>query len=385
MNVVVAMDSFKGSVSAPVATAAVAAGIRAAVPSASVAQAPMADGGEGTADILGNLHDAQSVTVRTTGPLGDPLEAVFRRAGSRVWCDIAAASGLGLLGTTGGALRASTTGTGHLLRRALDEGATELVVCLGGSGTTDGGTGLLDALGVRFRDARGRRLAPGGDALGELTTIDVTGLLPAARQARWTALCDVTNPLAGPRGAAHVFGPQKGVAPSDVDRLDRGLRRLGTVLGTVAGVDVTRLPGAGAAGGAGAALRAVLGAELISGAEHVATRVLSADLLRRCDLLITGEGSFDSQSLDGKVVGYLLERAAAQGVPAVVVAGRVDLDPERRRQVAAAGVWSIATGPATLAQLRREAPRLLARAGGEVAHLVAVALDRRSPAGPHGS
>ncbi|GMA24999.1 hypothetical protein GCM10025864_27580 [Luteimicrobium album] len=269
-------------------------------------------------------------------------------------------------------LLATTFGTGLVLREALDAGASEILLCLGGSATTDGGSGILRALGVRPLDADGEPVPDGGEGLARVASLDLAGLHPRARAARWRLAVDVTNPLVGPRGAARVFGPQKGASDVDVDYLDAGLERWAGVLADATGVDVRELPGAGAAGGVAGGLHAVLGAALEPGAALVADAVGLANAVADAALVLTGEGSFDSQSVGGKVadqVAAVAGRAPARP-PVVVVAGQVLLPASRAAEAGITAAFSLAGGPATLAELVVHTPTRLADVAENVTRLV---------------
>jgi glycerate kinase len=266
------------------------------------------------------------------GPLGDPVEAAFglaRRAGGMLAIvEMAQASGLALVSEgRRDALRASTRGTGELIAAAARAGATEALVCLGGSATTDGGAGMASALGVRFLDAAGEIIRPGGGGLLALARIDARSLDPAVARMRVQGACDVDSPLTGPRGAAHVFAPQKGASAQEVLLLDRALGHLAAVIHRDLGIDVRGVPGAGAAGGLGAGLVAFLGARLRPGVRIVMEAVGLAERVATADLVITGEGAFDVSSLAGKVPAGVLETARAAAVPALVVCGRAEVRP----------------------------------------------------------
>ncbi|PJI94187.1 glycerate kinase [Luteimicrobium subarcticum] len=382
-------DAFKGSLTAAEAAAAIGQGVTAARPDARVDRVPLADGGEGTLDVLAAAWGVDPSRARTTDALGRPTDAAFgvtadRRLGV---VELAQASGLpGVADVPRQPLLATTRGTGTLLRGLLDEGVDEVLVCLGGSATTDGGSGVLRALGARLLDASGREVGDGGGALSDVAALDLDGLDPRARQVRWRLAVDVTNPLVGPRGAAAVFAPQKGARPSDVAFLDAALGRWAGVLAATTGTDVRDVPGAGAAGGVAGALHAVLGAELAPGARLVAEAAGLPRLLDGADLVLTGEGSFDSQSLGGKVVGTVAELAAAarpdgarpDGVrpdggrpapPVVVLAGQVLLPAARTAEAGIRAAFSIATGPSTFDELAVHAPSRLTELAEHVARL----------------
>ncbi|MFG2054309.1 glycerate kinase [Micromonospora sp. NPDC048930] len=318
MRVVVAPDSFKGSVPADDAARALAGGWLAHRPGDDVRLLPLADGGEGTVDAFAAaLPDAERRTVTVPGPDGRPVSAAWLLLpdGAAV-LELAQSSGLPLMAAPD-PLGAHTYGLGAVARAALDAGATRLVIGLGGSASTDGGTGAMRALGLRLRDGQGRDLPLGGAALADLAHIDTADLLPAP-PGGVQLLVDVTAPLTGPAGAAAVFGPQKGADPADVAVLDAALRRLAEV----AGGDPEE-PGAGAAGGTAYGLAALWGARITPGASTIAGLVGLVEAVAGADVVLTGEGRFDQTSLTGKVVGSLLESAASTGVRVAVVAGQV--------------------------------------------------------------
>ncbi|QLQ35749.1 glycerate kinase [Micromonospora robiginosa] len=322
MRVVVAPDSFKGSLAAHDAARALADGWSARRPGDDVRLLPLADGGEGTLDAFAAARpDAGWHATTVPGPDGRPVDAgwLLLPEGTAV-LELARASGLPLLDAPD-PRHAHTYGLGVVAAAALDAGATALVVGLGGSASTDGGTGALRALGLRLRDRRGRDLPLGGAALADLADLDRAGLRPAP-PGGVRLLVDVTAPLAGPGGAAAVFGPQKGAGPDDVAALDAALLRFATL----AGGDPDQ-PGAGAAGGTGYGLAALWGARIVPGAAAVAELAGLPDALAGADLVLTGEGRFDDTSLRGKVVGALLDTAAAARVPVQVVAGQLGATP----------------------------------------------------------
>lgn len=322
LRVVIAPDSFKGTLGAAEAAEALAAGWRSRRPDDELLTLPLADGGEGTLDALG--HDLPEACWRAdtvSGPDGRPVRAAWLLLpnGTAV-VEMARAAGLPLLAEPD-PLAATTRGLGELLAAAVaDPAVHRVMLTLGGSATTDGGTGALAALGARFTDADGVDLPPGGGALSRLARVDLSGLTPPPAGGV-QCLVDVTAPLLGPLGAAGQFGPQKGASPAQVAELDAALARLAGLLG-----GNPEAPGAGAAGGTAFGFAACWGAEFVSGAAAVAAAAGLDDALATADLVLTGEGSFDDQSLRGKVVGDLVARAAATGVPVTVVAGRVEPD-----------------------------------------------------------
>jgi glycerate kinase len=334
MRVVVAPDKFEGSLGAGQAAVAIETGLRRARPDAQVVRLPLGDGGAGTLEAL-LAAGFQRLAVPATGPTGEPVAAAIAVDGRRAFVEMAEASGLKRLpGGRRAPLAATTRGTGELVRAALDHGARDLVLGIGGSATTDGGAGMAAALGVRLLDADGAELPPGGAALLRLARIDTSGLDPRLREARVTVASDVDNPLVGPEGAAHVYGPQKGAGPDDVLLLDSALRRYARVLADDLGLDLAATPGAGAAGGLGAGAIAFLGAELRPGIELVLELIGFDRAVAGADLVVTGEGKLDAQSLRGKAPVGVARAAAAHGVPVVVLAGAVEVAD---RELRAAG------------------------------------------------
>jgi glycerate kinase len=326
MNVVIAMDSFKGSLSSVQAGEAVRRAVRAVDAAGQVTVLAVGDGGEGTVAALLAAGGGDLRRVRVSGPLGPSVTAEFAVipvAGDAV-LEMASASGLTLIpAASRNPERTSTYGTGELIRAALAAGCEQVTVAVGGSATVDGGAGALQALGVQLRAADGSLIpAPvvGGD-LHSIAALDLGGLGSQVTAARFTFLCDVNNPLVGPNGAARVFGLQKGATPDQVQRLSEGLEHWATVLERATGVDVRLVPGAAAAGGLPAGFAAVLGASLVPGAQAVLDRIGFDRHLHGADLVITGEGRIDGQSMMGKVVGTVARRARNAGVPVIAIGG----------------------------------------------------------------
>jgi glycerate kinase len=322
VRVVIAPDSFKGSIAAPAAAAALAGGWRALRPADQVLCLPLADGGEGTLDVLAAaVPDARWHHARVSGPGTDLVDACWLELpGGTGAIELAAASGLPLLAAAD-PLGAHTAGTGELAALALDAGMRRLVIALGGSASTDGGTGALAALGARFLGAGGRELPRGGGALAALHAVELSGLRPPP-PGGGRCLTDVRAPLLGPGGAAAVFGPQKGADGGQVAVLEAGLARLATLLG-----GDPAAPGAGAAGGAGYGFAAAWGAVIEPGAPEVARLAGLPQALAGAGLVITGEGCYDETSRLGKVTGTVMGAAAAAGVPVALAAGRISCRP----------------------------------------------------------
>ncbi|MFC4691859.1 glycerate kinase [Geodermatophilus arenarius] len=332
MRIVVAPDSFKGTLTAAEAADAVARGLARVHPDAEVLARPVADGGEGTVAAAVRAG-YRPVTTTVGGPDGRPVRATFAVDGTTAVVELAAAAGLGLLAEPA-PTTATTRGVGELLLAALDAGARRVVLGLGGSATTDAGAGLLQALGVRLLDADGRDVPPGGAGLAHLARIDAGARDPRLHGLEVRVATDVDNPLTGPSGAAAVYGPQKGATPEQVAQLDAALARFAAVVRRDLGIDLEGRPAMGAAGGTAAGVAAVLTCSVGSGAELVADLVGLDDALAGADLAVTGEGSLDAQSLRGKAPAVVAARARRAGVPCVGLAGRVALGPD---ELAAAG------------------------------------------------
>ncbi|WP_050806694.1 glycerate kinase [Nesterenkonia sp. F] len=368
-------DSFKGSATAAEAAAALAHGAEQVFAGAEIVTLPFADGGEGTLEALLDAWGQQAEEVAVVDALGRPTVGLAGRSADGRTAVLEAAQANGLPQVSDVApqpRRADTRGVGVLAAHLLDSGAEEILVCLGGSATTDGGTGLLRALGVQFLDADGAEVAEGGQGLADIARIETAGLHPRARQVRWRLAVDVDNPLVGPRGAAAVFGPQKGADADDVAALDAGLERLAEVLAATVGADAAALrehPGFGAAGGIPVALAALLDAEVVPGSQMVAEALDLAGTLTGSDVVLTGEGSLDSQSLGGKVVAAVRDHAP-EGAAVVVVAGAVGLSAAECREAGLTAALSIAPSAASLEQLQDRAPELIEQTAAQACALL---------------
>jgi glycerate kinase len=342
MKIVVAPDKFKGSLPATQVAAAIAAGLRAGQPGAELVTIPVADGGEGTVDAA-VAAGFERVPVTAAGPAGDPVRASYARRGEVAVVELACVCGLARLpagpcSSRAAPLTASSFGAGEVLRAALEAGARRIILGVGGSASTDGGAGLLQALGARVLDSRGESVGRGGGALRDVAALDLAGLHPALSSAQVTLAADVDNPLTGPDGAAVVYGPQKGASPAEVAALDAGLRRWAAVVAAAVGRDWSHAPGSGAAGGVGFAAQAVLGAGSRPGIGLVLELTGFAAALDGADLVITGEGSLDAQSLAGKAPVGVARAAGRLGIPVIAVAGRSTLT---RAELATAGITAV--------------------------------------------
>lgn len=320
---VVVSDSFKGTVSSREICAIAQQVIPRHFPACEVVCIPVADGGEGTVDCFVQAMGAQRVGVTVTNALGEKSAAAYARLGELAIIEMAAAAGLPQVGALRCPGTATTYGVGELIAHAVDSGCRKILLGLGGSATNDGGCGCAAALGVRFYDADGQSFVPVGDTLGRIVRIDTAEAEALLRSMEITVMCDVTNPLYGPTGAAYVFAPQKGADAEKVKSLDAGLRHFGDVIRSQYGLDVSAMPGAGAAGGMGAGCVALLGGTIQSGIDAVLDVTGFDRQLEGADLVITGEGRIDSQSADGKVVSGVARRTRAKGVPLIAIAGGI--------------------------------------------------------------
>ncbi|RYU11769.1 glycerate kinase [Nocardioides iriomotensis] len=366
-RVLVAPDKFKGSLTALGVAEAVAAGVRRHRPDAEVGALPVADGGDGTLDAaLANGFERVDVVV--SGPTGDPVRTAYARRGDTAVVEMADACGLSRLpGGTLQGLTASSRGLGDAVAAALDAGCREVVVGIGGSASTDGGAGLVSALGAVLLDEDGGVLPDGGAALARLHALDLTDLHPALRETTLVVACDVDNPLTGPRGAAAVYGPQKGLTPDDVPVLDAALTRWADLVGDATGADRRDTPGAGAAGGVGFAAVALLGATLCPGITLMLDLLGFGDVVGGYDLVVTGEGSLDEQSLHGKAPIGVAEASGKHGVPVVAVCGRRLLDTEALEAAGIGAAYALLDVEPDAATCMSDAARLLEVLGERIA------------------
>ena len=358
VRIVIAPDSFKCSLAADRAAAAIAEGIARVLPAAELVLRPVADGGEGTvAAALRAGYDAR--TARVSGPDGRPVDAVFAvRAGTAV-VELAAAAGLGLLAVPA-PLTATTRGAGELILAALDTGARRIVLGLGGSATTDGGAGMLQALGVRLLDAEGADIPAGGAGLAVLERIELGARDQRLHDTDVVVAVDVDTPLTGPQGAAAVFAPQKGASPDQVDVLDSALARFAALVRRDLGIELEGRPAMGAAGGTAAGVVAVLSSSLVPGAALVCDLVELSAALDGADLVVTGDGALDAQTLSGKAPAEVAARARSAGVPCLALAGAVRLRAAELRAAGFLAARSLTEEEPDLARCLAEPERVLA-------------------------
>ncbi|CAM0553243.1 Glycerate 2-kinase [Vreelandella titanicae] len=362
MNVLLCPDSFKDALSAQDAATAMARGVQRAAPEAHVQVCPLADGGEGSLDALIAATGAERRQLNVQDALGRPRQAAWGWLSDQrtAFIELAEASGLQhLAADERNALHTSTFGVGELLLAALDQGAEKALLLLGGSATNDGGAGMLQALGARFLDQHGEPLPPGGAALNQLASLELDGLDPRLAKFSLEAAVDVDNPLLGERGASAVFGPQKGASPEEVEQLDRALGHFADISAHALGDDYRMLPGAGAAGGMGFAAKAFLNATLKPGIEMIMQQADMASLLARADLVITGEGRLDGQSLSGKTPIGVSRAAKRLHKPVIVLAGSLGDGWQACFDEGVTAAFALADGPMTLADALPRTAKLL--------------------------
>jgi len=381
LNVLVAPDSFKEALSADQVSDALEEGLTTGSLPLKVTKLPLADGGEGTVPSLLRAVGGHRVSVEVTGPLyGSRVEAVYAvlKDGTAVM-EMASASGLALVAPAKrNPLKTTTYGTGELLRRIVEDGHRQLIMGVGGSATVDGGLGALQALGVRLFDAGGEELPAYPGVLLEVHALDTSGICDRFQDVELCIACDVDNPLVGDRGAAAVFGPQKGATPEQVELLSAALDRLGRLYEKECGRSVRKLPGSGAAGGLSAALYAVLGASPEPGIDLILRTVRFAEHLESADVVVTGEGRFDSQTTHGKVAAGVARWAREAGKPVIVVTGEVVGDADWPAGVSA--VVPIQDAPMTLGESIERAQELVSRTGYRIARLLEVGMNLRDTA-----
>ena len=373
MNIAIAPNSFKGTLSAVQAAACIERGLKKAMPDLVTIKIPMADGGDGTLRAIVAATGGRTVKCPVSDPLGRKIPSVFGLTGDgrTAVIEMALASGLALLRPgERNPLLTSSRGTGELIRAALDQQVREVVLGLGGSATNDGGTGAARALGVKFLDARNRELADHGGALTRLARIELAGLDARVKDTILSVACDVDNPLCGPRGAARVYGPQKGATPPMVRQLEAGLKRLAAVIERDFGVRVADLPGAGAAGGLGAGLVGLLGARRRPGADLVAQAIGLESRLAGCALVITGEGRLDGQTAFGKAPAGVAKVARRLGIPVIAICGSLGPDAGRVRALGMAAFFSAIEEPMPESDLPRRGPGMLERCAEQVGRLL---------------
>ncbi len=382
MKIVAAPNAFKGSLTAREAAEAMKEGIEKVLPDAEIALVPVADGGDGMVEVAAEALGGEERKLMVTGPRYEPVEAKFCYVPGKelATVEMALASGLALLSQSMRDPASTTTfGTGELIKACLDLGAKRIAVGIGGSATNDGGIGMAQALGVRFLDKDGNELKGIGASLAGIGKIDLSCLDPRVRNVRIEAVCDVDNPLTGPRGAARIYAPQKGATPEQVEELDAGLANLADVIERDLGFDVRSLSGAGAAGGLGAGLHAFLGAELKKGIDLVFSLIKFKDKIKDADLVLTGEGRIDRQTAFDKAPAGVGAAAKELGVPCFAIAGSVgdDLGDLHARGIDA--VFCIVSGPSTLDDAMKNGRKLVAKTAEQVVRAFAAGRGMKMP------
>lgn len=358
MKIVIAPDSYKESLTAMEVATAIENGFKKVMPDAEFVKLPMADGGEGTVQSLVDATGGRIVTATVTGPLGQPVEGFYGLLGdgSTAVIEMAAASGLHLVEPAKrNPLLTTTYGTGELIKAALDAGVKHIIVGIGGSATNDGGIGMAQALGARLQDEQGADLVYGGGALEKLASIDLSGLDSRLTDVKLEVACDVDNPLCGPKGASHIFGPQKGATPEMVEQLDSNLAHYAEVIRQTNGKEVIDQAGAGAAGGLGAALLGLFDASLRPGISIVMDAVNLAEVVKDADLVITGEGRIDSQTIHGKTPIGVARTAKQYDLPVIGIAGSIAQDCHVVHEHGIDAVYSVVLGATDLPTALKEA------------------------------
>lgn len=378
MKIVIAPDSYKESLSAPDVAKVIEKGFREIFPDARYVRVPLADGGEGTVEAMIAATQGKEYHARVTGPLNVKVDAVWGLSGDghTAFIEMAAASGLALVPhDQRDPLLTTSYGTGELISQALDHGAKNIVIGIGGSATNDAGVGMMQALGVRFLDRNGEDLSPGGGSLDQLERIDITGLDPRLADCTVRVACDVTNPLIGPQGASRIFGPQKGATEAMINTLDGNLEHYADIIARSFNIDVKQLPGTGAAGGMGAALKVFLNADLRRGIEVVTQALKLEEQIHDCTLVITGEGRLDSQSINGKVPIGVASIAKKYNKPVIAIAGSLHQDVDVVYQHGIDAIFSVLSAISTREEAFSGAPDNIYRTARNVAAMVKIGMS----------
>lgn len=373
MKIVIAPDSFKESLSALEAANAIERGFKSIFPHAQYKKMPMADGGEGTVQSLADATDGRIIECTVTGPLGEPVQSFFGLTGDgkTAVIEMAAASGLHLVSPEKrNPLLTSTRGTGELITAAVDTGVQHIIIGIGGSATNDAGAGMIQALGGKLYDKTGMEIGPGGGALAELSAIDMSNLDPRLRDVHIEVACDVDNPLTGPRGASAIFGPQKGATPEMVQLLDRNLGHFADIVEHALGKPFRDIEGAGAAGGIGGSLLAFLSADLKRGIDIVLDAVNFEEEVKGADLVITGEGRIDSQTIYGKTPIGVAKAAKNHGIPVIGLAGSLSDDSQIVHDHGIDALFSIVPGVITLPDAFEKAALCMERTARNMAAIM---------------
>jgi glycerate kinase len=377
MKIIIAPDSFKESMTAQQAADAIEAGFKEVYPNATYIKVPMADGGEGTVQSLVDATNGRIITRKVTGPLGQEVEAFFGISGDNktAFIEMAAASGLHLVPVEKrNPLITTTRGTGELIVEAIDLGAKHIIIGIGGSATNDGGAGMAEALGVKLLTEKGEEVAPGGGDLREISTIDLSNLDPRVSDVKIEVACDVDNPLTGERGSSAIFGPQKGATPEMVKVLDENLAHFAEKIASYTGKQINDLEGSGAAGGLGGGLVAFLSAKLKKGVEIVLDAVKLEEKVKNADLIITGEGKIDAQTIYGKTPIGVARIAKKYDVPVIGLGGAVGDDHHAVLDHGIDAIFSIVNGAISLEEALQKGQKNLTLTSKNVAKLLQVTM-----------
>lgn len=370
MKIVLAPDSFKESLSALQVAESIERGFKQVLPNADYVKVPMADGGEGTVQSLVDATGGRIIKKTVTGPLGEAAEAFFGILGNEKTAviEMAAASGLHLVpATKRNPLLTTTRGTGELIAAALEYNVNHIIIGIGGSATNDGGAGMARALGARFLNSDGQEITEGGGALSDLAAIDLSSLDSRLAHVKIEVACDVDNPLIGPKGASAIFGPQKGATPEIVNQLDENLAHYAEIIEKYLGVKIADVPGAGAAGGLGGGLLAFMQAELSRGIDIVMEAAKLSDIIAGADLVITGEGKIDGQTIFGKTPIGVAKTAKKHGVPVIGIAGNVAGDSDAVHEYGIDAIFSIVPGAVSLQEAFLHADKFVERTARNIA------------------
>lgn len=380
MRIVIAADSFKGSCSTVEVAEAIESGIRKIYKAEEIIKIPVADGGEGTVDSLVIGTGGKYEFTRVKGPLGKEIECKYGIVnGNAAIIEMAASSGLTLIKEEERNPMITTTyGTGQLIRAAMDKGCRKIYVGIGGSATNDGGAGMAQALGVSFKDKEGKEIGNGGRELARIQDIDLTNIDPRLKDTEIIVLSDVMNPLCGPDGASYVYGPQKGASPDMVKQLDNNLKHYALLIKEKLGMDIADIPGAGAAGGLGAGLTVFCNAVMLPGIDVVLDINEIEKHLKGADLVITGEGRIDSQTVFGKVPAGVAKRALKHGVPVVAIVGSVGKGASLAYEYGIDAIMDIVTAPMSLEDSMKNVSQLLEHAAENVIRMLSIGNNLRT-------
>ncbi|MFW6301532.1 MAG: glycerate kinase [Bacillota bacterium] len=377
MKIIIAPDSYKESLTALEVAENIEKGIKAVMPEADTIKVPMADGGEGTVQALVDAHNGQIIKEEVIGPEGEKVKAFYGILDEKTAViEMAAASGISYIDPATADPRKTTTyGTGQLIKSALEKGARHIILGIGGSATMDAGIGALKALGFSFKDENGQRISRGGGQIGRIAFVSKENLYPPAEELYLEIACDVSNPFYGENGAAYIYGPQKGASQKQVEELDQNFRKFNQFVKENYNRDLQQLAGAGAAGGLGAGLITFLNGELKEGADIVARANRLEEKLKGADLVITGEGQLDSQTINNKAPIHVAQLAKKQGIPVIAIAGSLGTGYQQVYQAGIDAAFSIIDKPGSLNKIILAAPELLQETARNIGKIITLNID----------